>query len=748
MLQSLSLSSETLQHQVDDALEQKEYGQAVQLIESLIALEPEQVSHYWRLGLAHLLGDNDTEAQFTWNTVLSHANDDQIQKWTADLVSVLQTEAERQAALGEVQLVWRIRQHICEIAPTEVNNLLRLLNSGIQLDQVTLKDFQALEITPLLQSHPLPNLDVSLLLEVWANTLEYAFEHPSVQEFTEACIVRISDPEAIVRYFLPKAHQFSNYHTVYHNSLTCYCLELCLRLAPSNLRVLHDLSTAYGAAEKHESAIEISKRYLALCQTLSEQVIANGLLINRMLRTGASWQESRLLYKHHQDLLKQLLIQHEPKFGSPLELAIPCVTGLLTYYFEDAPAEQRPLQNQLAQLIQDDLHFHAKTSVEQFQEQFQKRRSIPLQNTSTKLKIGYISNCMRQHSVGWLSRWLFEHHDRDRFEVYTYHIHQEQATPFTKRWFISNAFRSAQFDGGCLGIAKHINENDQVDILVDLDSITSDYTYGIMALKPAPVQVSWLGYDASGLPAIDYFIADPYVLPDNAQTYYTEKIWRLSNTYIAVDGFEIGVPTLRREQLGISDDAVIYLSAQQGCKRHPDNVRSQLQIIHEVPNSYLLIKGLSNDELLKQEFIETAEAMSVNADRLRFLSRDLDEQTHRANLAIADIVLDTFPYNGATTTMETLWMGIPMVTLVGQQFAARNSYGMMMNVGVTEGIAWTEEEYIKWGIRMGKESALRQQVSWKLKQSRLNAPLWNGKQFAHEVEHAYEQMWTHYIENH
>jgi predicted O-linked N-acetylglucosamine transferase (SPINDLY family) len=739
-----SLSHNTLQQQATTALQQKDYGQAVQLFEHLITITPEQIGYYWSLGLAHLLSGNETEAQFTWNMVLINADDDQVDAWVTDLYSVLQAEAEQQESLGETQLARSIRHQMREIAPTEIHNLLHLLRLMIQLDRLTLEELQALAITSLLQSESFSNLNINLLLEVLTDILEYAFEHSSVQEFTRACVPHIPEPEVMIRHFLPKVRQYSNHHTIYYDNLSCYCLELCLQLVPDDTRILHELSTVYGAIGQYAAAIDVSKRYLELCQTLPEQITANGLLINRMLRTGASWQESRNLYEHHQDLIRQLLIEHTPHPDNALELSIPCVTGLLTYYFDDAPVTQRPLQNQLAKLIQTDLHFHAKSSVEQFQ----KRQANPSPKRSKKLKIGYISNCMRQHSVGWLARWLFEHHDRDRFEIYTYHIHQSQVTPFTKRWFVSNAFRSAQFDGGCLGIAKHINEIDQVDILIDLDSITSDYTYGIMALKPASIQVTWLGYDASGLPAIDYFIADPYVLPDQAQSYYAEKIWRLPHTYIAVDGFEIGIPTLRREHLEIPADAIIYLSAQQGCKRHPDNVRAQLQIIREVPNSYLLIKGLSNDELLKQSMMETARAMGVEVERLRFLPRDPDEHTHRANLAIADIVLDTFPYNGATTTMETLWMGIPMVTQVGQQFAARNSYGMMMNVGVTEGIAWTEEEYIKWGIRMGKESALRQQVSWKLKQSRLTAPLWDGKQFVHEMERAYEQMWIQYIENH
>ena len=118
------------------------------------------------------------------------------------------------------------------------------------------------------------------------------------------------------------------------------------------------------------------------------------------------------------------------------------------------------------------------------------------------------------------------------------------------------------------------------------------------------------------------------------------------------------------------------------------------------------------------------------------------EAEHRANLDIADVVLDTYPYNRATTTMETLWM---CVTKAGQQFATRNSYTMMMNAGITEGIAWNDQEYIDWGIRLGTEENLRKQVFWKLKESRKTSPLCNAKQFTRDMENAYKQMLEIYL---
>jgi predicted O-linked N-acetylglucosamine transferase (SPINDLY family) len=336
--------------------------------------------------------------------------------------------------------------------------------------------------------------------------------------------------------------------------------------------------------------------------------------------------------------------------------------------------------------------------------------------------------------------------DREQFEVYGYLVGYSSTDDFVQQWFINNTHRTYRFEVPNEEVSKQIHE-DEIDILIDLDSLTFPSMCEILSTKPAPIQATWLGWDASGLPSIDYFIADPYVLPDNAQDYYTEKIVRLPNTYIAVDGFKVGIPDLRRDRLNIPNDAIIYLVTQNGYKRHLDNVRLQMRIIKEVPNSYLLIKGLGDEESSKSFFENVAEEVGVGCDRLRFLPRTASEEIHRANIAIADVVLDTYPYNGATTTLETLWMCVPLVTRVGQQFAARNSYAFLKNVGVDEGIAWTDDEYIEWGVRLGKDAALRQQVAWKLKASRQTSPLWNAKQFTREMESAFQQMWQRYVEN-
>jgi len=156
-----------------------------------------------------------------------------------------------------------------------------------------------------------------------------------------------------------------------------------------------------------------------------------------------------------------------------------------------------------------------------------------------------------------------------------------------------------------------------------------------------------------------------------------------------------------------------------------------------LPSKFSKIKLISS-------FVNLAQQEDIAPERLHFLGASPSEEMHRANLSIADVILDTYPYNGATTTLEALWLGIPLVTLVGKQFAARNSYSFMLNAGISEGIAHTHQEYIEWGVRFGQNEQLRATVHWKLFKNRQNSPLWNAQLFSKQMESAYLAMWQRY----
>ena len=761
--------------QAAQCLANGDYTQAIERYQALIEAEPQIKAHYWQLGLAALLLGEEADAQTAWMLAMMDGDAQQIEQWTDELAQFLRSHAEQQEATAHHELAWLLRQHLREVAPHDLHNLLHLTQRAIELHRFTGEDLAAWGLVEQLRStaftdptstdpafidptdrqpsvrnptasqpsalDPVSNptaIDQALLVQTLQAVLQNDPRDPSLLEFAEAVLDRATDPLSVVNVLMLTSVAIA--YERHCPSLAIRYVQLCQKVCPQDLEILSHLSTFYQNAEQHEQGIETARAWCLLARSLPEQVFGAFLLLRALTRAGGYWKEIFELASLQESLLRSLAASQTEPLDQSTTLRLVTTTFFLPYVRDDLKGN-RQAQNHLMTLCQASIRAYAAEAATRYQQGLALRRDRPERHR--RLRIGYFSHCLRRHSVGWLARWLLQHHDREQFELYGYFWNYHPGNDALQDWFVEQVDHARKLGRDGLAIAEQIFQDD-IDILIDLDSITADVCSEVLALKPAPIQATWLGWDASGLPAIDYFIADPYVLSETAETHYAEKIWRLPQTYLAVDGFEIGIPTLRRDDLGIPADAIVYLSGQSASKRHPETVRSQLQIIAAVPNSYLLIKGITDDRAIQTYFAQVAEAEGVARDRLRFLPEVPAEAVHRANLTIADVVLDTYPYNGATTTMETLWMGIPLVTRVGEQFASRNSYTMMVNAGIEEGIAWTNEAYVEWGIRFGKEPALRQHVAWKLQRSRQTAPLWNAKQFTREMEQAYKQMWQTY----
>ncbi|MBE9052085.1 O-linked N-acetylglucosamine transferase, SPINDLY family protein [Nostocales cyanobacterium LEGE 11386] len=727
------------QKQAEQYLIQKNYAQAANLYEQAIATETNTISYYWHLGLLLLLQGEEAEAQMTWMLPMTEADEEHLAKLSYELFECLQREAERREKLGEYSIAWLIRQHMREVIPNNINNLLQLLILSFKTETfLKIEELEDWRLIELLKHKESTDVKVELLIEVLQGFLNSLPLHPINLKLVEACLSYFPDSYQCFEIILTAAMKIG--HTLQQPVLASSLLELHLQLEPENVEILRHLAVFYQDARNYSQGIETARLCYSLSEGLADKIFALHLLLRGLMSAGGYWKEICDACQELENVSQQF-IQAQPialEEGRILRLLTP---SFAIPHIKDTPADFRFIHNKVAEIFNNDVFALAQSEGKNYSHKTVNHQV--LLSATKKLKIGYVSYALRNHSVGSLARWLFQHHNQEQFDINTYFVNYKLVDDYIQQWYVKHGGNVNKLGMNAWEIADKIYE-DEIDILVDLDSITLDITSEVMSLKPAPIQVTWLGWDASGIPAIDYFIADPYVLPDDAQDYYKEKIWRLPQTYIAVDGFEVGVPTLRREELDIPSQAVVYLSAQRGYKRHPETTRWQMQIIKQVPDSYFLIKGLSEEETIKRFFYQIAEEEGVDSSRLRFLPQVQLPSVHRANLAIADVVLDTYPYNGATTTLETLWMGIPLVTRVGEQFSARNSYTMMMNVGVTEGIAWTDAEYVDWGVRLGKDGVLRQQVAWKLQQSKQTAPLWNGKQFTLEMEKAYQQMWQRY----
>jgi predicted O-linked N-acetylglucosamine transferase (SPINDLY family) len=709
----------------------EDFASVIDCYEALIKQEPNSVVYCWYLGLACLLNEDEESAQTAWLMAIAQVPESDTDDLTQELTKVLHQEAERQTSNGNLQKSWLIRSQIREINPSELANLLALIQLDIELNQFYPECIDTYDLCDVLEAYHPDSRTVEKLFE----TLEKVLEYPAPEsiKLAQYCI-RYADPVERWIVLLVKAATNMGYY-LHAPLLGIELIHLCLQLKQNAPEALEHLPRLHLEANQYQEAIRTATDFYNQCTSIDTQFFSNALLLKSMLSAGA-WGELEPIANRHNVLLHEL-IETQPALTLRDIKALLVYTGC-TFYLQDSLKENRWLQNESAKLFQKNLA--ANTAVE-----------LPLCHSyrihsNQQLKIGYIAHTLRSHSVGWLSRWLFKYHDHDAFHISLYLFGQDPNDLFFQEWFAPNINSAHFFVDDIPAAAEKIRDN-AVDILIDLDSLTLDHTATVMALKPAPIQATWLGWDTSGLPTVDYFIADPYVLPAEAQQHYQEKIVRLPQTYIAVNGFEIDVPNLTRSDLGISGDSVVYYSSQVGMKRHPETIQLQLQIIKAIPNSYLLIKGLADESLIQEMFLDLAAGINVAADRLKFLPMTPTEMVHRANLGIADIVLDTFPYNGATTTLETLWMGIPLVTRVGTQFAARNSYAFLMNVGITEGIAWSAEEYVEWGIRFGSDLQLRLDIAWRLRQSRKTSALWNTKQFAKDMENAYQNMWQTYVES-
>jgi predicted O-linked N-acetylglucosamine transferase (SPINDLY family) len=690
----------------------------------------------WQEGIDHILAGQGEVAQATWlMPFLETESSIEEESLTQNMVGYLAQAVEVKLSEGKLHEAYEISNYLISVDPGNVNRFLMVLNISIQANELDLELLtDATFLTAFHQALP-ASIDEDLLYSFITQATGLVTEQyiDNYVNFLELVADKVIDKPKFVCIIAPNSFSVSKKISI--QPLRTRILEICLKHAPPELRftVLCDLVKSNINTRDYYRAISMAEQCQAAGDKLGrhQRVCGSHQLLTALMEAG-EWQRIPAVAQQHQQVIKDFL-------AHPTDALFDTATIITSSYFLNYLYDEPKLLHSLRNKIGD---ICTKVINQTPQNINLSKHSVSLPKTKS-LRIGFIASTLENHSVGWLSRWFFHYYNRSEFQVFIYNINQHQNQAFNQKFFRDKADVSYYLNNTPAEIADLIRQ-DEIDILVDLDSLSLSTTYQVMCHKPAPVTVTWLGWDTSGCPEIDYFIADPYVLPADAEDYYRSKIWRLPQTYIAIDGFEIEVPTKRRSDYQIPEDAVVYLCTQKSYKHHPDILRLQMQIIKQVSNSYLMVQLRANPESLIATYQQLTDEVGISMEKLRFIQTDPDEMTHRANLQLADVVLDTFPYNGATTTLETLWMGVPIVTKVGQAFVARNSYAFMKNVGVTEGIAYTDAEYVDWGVKLGLDLSLRQQVTGKMLSSRKNSPLWDARSFTLEMERAYHQMWDIY----
>ena len=365
------------------------------------------------------------------------------------------------------------------------------------------------------------------------------------------------------------------------------------------------------------------------------------------------------------------------------------------------------------------------------------------------LRIGFLSNHFKRSSVGWVTvDWLSEL-SHITPEIYLYGTGQLKPDNLTQRFQRAAAqlYQPTDLTDHYADPASLIAqiENDNLDILVSLDSFTIPVQVDVLQAHPTPVCVTWPGFEAPFTASQNYYLCDWHTHPNGVDPYYCEQLVRLPHSHLAIAGFErtAGDRDRLRHQYGIDSGQVVFLCVAHGLKFTTELVRSQITILRQVPHAMLFYKGRGDLAVVRAAYQQVCEEQGVDVGRIKFLRQAKTEEEHRTVYALADVLLDSYPYNGGVHNLEALWFELPLVTRKGQQFAARLGYSCLQTLGIDTGIADSWETYIDWGIQLGKSDDLRQTVRSRLveaKHPNRLAPLWNPKQYAKDLYAALEAL--------
>jgi len=359
-----------------------------------------------------------------------------------------------------------------------------------------------------------------------------------------------------------------------------------------------------------------------------------------------------------------------------------------------------------------------------------------------KIRIGYFSADFHNHATSYLMAELFERHDKTRFELIAFSFGPDKNDEMRKRVV-------AAFDKFI--DARSLSDRDialmsrklEVDIAVDLKGYTKDARTGIFSLRAAPVQVNYLGYPGTmGAEYIDYLLADSTVVPESSMPHYSEKIACLPNSYQPNDAKRhISDRKFTRDEAGLPQSGFVFCCFNNNYKITPHSFDVWMRILKQVEGSVLWL--LEDNPTASGNLRKEAVQRGVNEERLIF-ANPMPLPEHLARLQLADLFLDTLPYNAHTTASDSLWAGVPVMTCVGEAFASRVAASLLNAIHLPELITSDLEEYEVLAIGLATDPARFMEIREKLARNRLSAPLFDTRLFTRHIEAAYTAMYERY----
>ncbi len=358
-----------------------------------------------------------------------------------------------------------------------------------------------------------------------------------------------------------------------------------------------------------------------------------------------------------------------------------------------------------------------------------------------KLKVGFVSGDFRNHSVGYFLENFLSH--LSGIELVAYHSsHEEDALtnrikPYFSKWIPIHGKNDKE--------VADIIYSDNINILIDLSGHTKNNRLAMFAYKPAPLQISWLGYSAStGVAEMDYYVGDNYVARKEEESSFTEKIYRLPNCYLCFSP-PYDAPDI--DTLPAIKNGFITF----GCFNNLNKINNEVialwsEILINIPSSKLFLKSKQlNDQKVQDTLYQNFEQYGINRDKLILDSYSPTRKELLATYNKIDIALDPFPYTGTTTSVEALYMGVPVLTLKGDKFISNVGESIMHNIKMSDWIAKNKDEYVKKAKDFSFNILHLAEIRAKLRDKSLNSPLFDGQGFANDFQDGLMKMWEMYL---
>ena len=354
-----------------------------------------------------------------------------------------------------------------------------------------------------------------------------------------------------------------------------------------------------------------------------------------------------------------------------------------------------------------------------------------------RLRIGYLSSDFCSHAVSILTAELYGLHDRSKVEVFGFDWSREDGSPLRAR-VLAGMDQHVRIHSISDEEAARLIRLHEIDILVDLHGLTLGARPNILAYRPAPVQVTWLGLPGpTGMPSIDYVIADPFVLPPELEPYFTEKPLHMPRTFQINDRQRVIGPRPTRAANQLPEDAFVLCAFNNAFKINPEMYETWMRIMRRVPDSLLWL--VADTPELRTNLARQAELAGVAKERIVFAERVVPAD-YLARYQVADLFLDTAPFNGGTTASDALWAGLPVLTCAGRTFSSRMAGSLLQAVDLPQLITTNLQDYEDKAVALANDRAQVAALKQQLHEQRLTSPLFDSAQFVRDLEQRYAQI--------